>query len=79
LVWFPSICGFFAGVIAYVISHLTVQDANHLVANPWYMISMSLVMFWSATAINLFGIKTSRTVSTLGAIIGTLLPIFIFI
>ncbi|MBK2155577.1 glutamate transporter GadC, partial [Francisella tularensis] len=79
LVWFPSICGFFAGVIAYVIAPLTGQDANHLVANPWYMISMSLVMFWSATAINLFGIKTSSTVSTLGAIIGTLLPIFIII
>jgi amino acid transporter len=43
------------------------------------MISMSLVMFWSATAINLFGIKTSSTVSTLGAIIGTLLPMFIII
>ena len=78
LVWFPSICGFFAGVIAYVIAP-TGQDANQLVANPWYMISMSLVMFWSATAINLFGIKTSSTVSTLGAIIGTLLPIFIII
>ena len=43
------------------------------------MITMSLVMFWSATAINLFGIKTSSTVSTLGAIIGTLLPMFIII
>ena len=79
LVWFPSICGFFAGVIAYVIAPLTGQDANQLVANPWYMISMSLVMFWSATAINLFGIKTSSTLSTLGAIIGTLLPMFIII
>ncbi|ALB01499.1 amino acid transporter [Francisella persica ATCC VR-331] len=79
LVWFPSICGFFAGVIAYVIAPLIGQDANQLVANPWYMISMSLVMFWSATAINLFGIKTSSTISTLGAIIGTLLPMFIII
>lgn len=79
LVWFPSICGFFAGVIAYVIAPLIGQNANDLVANPWYMITMSLVMFWSATAINLFGIKTSSTVSTLGAIIGTLLPMFIII
>lgn len=79
LVWFPSICGFFAGVIAYVIAPFTGQAANELVANPWYMISMSLVMFWSATAINLFGVKTSSTVSTLGAIIGTLLPMFMII
>ncbi|MDE4976286.1 amino acid transporter, partial [Francisella tularensis subsp. holarctica] len=42
LFWFPSICGFFAGVIAYVIATMTGQDAYHLVSNPWYMISMSL-------------------------------------
>ncbi|AJC49403.1 amino acid permease [Allofrancisella guangzhouensis] len=79
LVWFPSICGFFAGVIAYVMAPVLGQNAVDLVSNPWYMISMSLVMFWSATAINLFGIKTSSTVSTLGAIIGTLLPMLIII
>ncbi|MFC4892621.1 APC family permease [Pseudofrancisella aestuarii] len=79
LVWFPSICGFFAGVIAYVMAPLLGQNANDLVSNPWYMMSMSLVMFWSATAINLFGIKTSSTVSTLGAIIGTLLPMIVII
>ncbi|QIV95766.1 amino acid/polyamine/organocation transporter (APC superfamily) [Allofrancisella inopinata] len=79
LVWFPSICGFFAGVIAYVMAPVLGQNAADLVSNPWYMISMSLVMFWSATAINLFGIKTSSTVSTLGAIIGTLLPMLIII
>ena len=33
LVWFPSICGFFAGVIAYVIAPLIGQNANELVAN----------------------------------------------
>jgi amino acid transporter len=79
LVWFPSICGFFAGVIAYVIAPLLGQNAGDLVSNPWYMMSMSLVMFWSATAINLFGIKTSSTVSTLGAVIGTLLPMVIIL
>ena len=79
LVWFPSICGFFAGVIAYVIAPSLGHNPSFLVSNPWYMITMSLVMFWSATAINLFGIKTSSTVSTLGAIIGTLLPMLVII
>ena len=79
LVWFPSICGFFAGVIAYVIAPMLGESANDLVSNPWYMMSMSLVMFWSATAVNLFGIKTSSTVSTLGAVIGTLLPMIVII
>lgn len=79
LVWFPSICGFFAGVIAYVIAPMMHQDPNLLVNNPWYMISMSLMMFWSATAVNLFGIKTSSTVSVVGAIVGTLLPMGLII
>ena len=79
LVWFPSICGFFAGVIAYVIAPLIGQNADQLVSNPWYMISMSMVMFWSATAINLFGVKTSSAVSTFGAIVGTLLPTVVII
>ena len=79
LVWFPSICGFFAGVIAYVVAPLIGLNANEMVSDPWYMISVSLVMFWSATAINLFGVKMSSTISLLGAIIGTLLPMAVIV
>ncbi|MFZ9036250.1 MAG: APC family permease [Francisellaceae bacterium] len=79
LVWFPSICGFFAGVIAYVVAPMMHINPDTLVSNPWYMIVMSLVMFWLATIVNLFGIKTSSTISVIGAIVGTLLPMILII
>ena len=79
LVWFPSICGFFAGIIAYVVAPYFAMNPDMLVNNPWYMIIMSLCMFWLATFVNLFGIKTSSTVSIIGAVIGTLLPMLIII
>ncbi|WP_224728283.1 APC family permease [Cysteiniphilum sp. JM-1] len=79
LVWFPSICGFFAGIIAYIIAPWFGLNPNELVMSPWYMIGMSLCMFWLATIINLFGIKTSSTLSVIGAIIGTLMPMLLII
>ncbi|WP_235826882.1 APC family permease [Facilibium subflavum] len=79
LVWFPSICGFFAGIIAYVIGPMLSINPNELVSNPWYMIAMSLCMFWLATIVNLYGIKTSSTISIIGAVVGTLLPMIVII
>ncbi|WP_395947457.1 APC family permease [Caedibacter taeniospiralis] len=79
LVWFPSICGFFAGIIAYIIAPWFGVNPNELVSSPWYMIGMSLCMFWLATVVNLFGIKTSSTLSIIGAIVGTLMPMLLII
>lgn len=79
LVWFPSICGFFAGIIAYIVGPYFGINPNELVMNPWYMICMSLGMFWLATVINLYGIKMSSTLSVIGAIVGTLLPMALII
>lgn len=79
LVWFPSICGFIAGIIAYLVAPSFGFSAEHLIDNPWYMIIASLLMYWIATLINYFGLKTSSTVSLLGAIIGTLIPMFLII
>nr|WP_239986781.1 APC family permease [Fastidiosibacter lacustris] len=79
LVWFPSICGFFAGIIAYIIAPWFGMNPDFLVSNPWYIISMSLCMFWLATIVNLFGIKTSSTISVIGAIVGTLMPMLLII
>ena len=79
LVWFPSICGFFAGIIAYIIAPWFGSDPNELVMSPWYMIGVSLSMFWLATIVNLFGIKASSTLSVIGAIVGTLMPMLLII
>ncbi|MCF6765320.1 APC family permease [Thiotrichales bacterium 19S3-7] len=79
LVWFPSICGFIAGIIAYLVAPGLHISALSLVDNPYYMIAMSLVMYWIATLVSLFGLKISSTVSLLGAILGTLIPMLIII
>lgn len=79
LVWFPSICGFIAGIIAYLVAPGFGISALSLINNPYYMIAMSLLMYWSATVISLFGLKTSSSVSLIGAIVGTLIPMIIII
>lgn len=79
LVWFPSICGFFAGVISYVIAPWLGANPNELIMSPCYMISMSFFMFWLATIVNLFGIKTSSAFSSIGAVLGTIIPMLLII
>lgn len=67
VVWFPTIFAFIAGVLAYLIR-------PDLVNNKTYMLSVILSAVWITTLINCFGIKISSWFSTLGAILGTLLP-----
>lgn len=79
LVWFPSICGFIAGIIAYLVAPSLGLSAQFLVNNPYYMITMSLLMYWGATYVSLRGLKASSMISLIGAIVGTLIPMFVMI
>ena len=79
LVWFPSICGFFASIFAYIIGPLLFINPTDMINNSWYIITMSCCMFWLATMVNTFGIKTSSNISILGAIVGTLFPMLLII
>lgn len=73
IVWYPTILAFVAGTLAYLI------DPN-LANNKLYMLSVILIVFWFATLINCFGMKISSAISTIGALIGTLIPmVFIII
>jgi glutamate:GABA antiporter len=65
--WFPAVLTFSAAAIAYIIDPV-------LADNRLFMVSMMLAIFWSATLINFFGIQTSGWISSIGAIIGTVLP-----
>ncbi|MFO1257484.1 MAG: amino acid permease [Gammaproteobacteria bacterium] len=65
--WFPAVLTFSAAAIAYLIDPA-------LSNNKLYMVSMMLVIFWSATLVNFFGIQTSSWISSVGAIIGTVIP-----
>jgi putative glutamate/gamma-aminobutyrate antiporter len=65
--WYPTVLSFISGAIAY-----TFNPA--LANNKFYMLFMVLALFWTATALNLRGMKMSSWVSTLGVILGTIVP-----
>ena len=68
VVWYPTILSFVAAELAYLIN-------PHLAESKIYMLSIILLLFWSATLINCLGMKLSGIISAIGAIIGILLPI----
>ncbi len=65
--WYPAILSFVAATIAYIFD-------STLATNKFFILGVVLTCFWGMTIINYFGIKTSSIVSTVGVIIGTLLP-----
>ena len=67
VVWYPTILSFIAGTIAFCFS-------PDLASNTLYLFCMILGTFWLATLINLLGMKISGWVSSLGVIVGTMIP-----
>lgn len=65
--WYPTILAFVAANIAYFID-------PQLVNSKTYMISMIIGLFFIATLVNSFGMRTSSIVSIISAIIGTIVP-----
>jgi putative glutamate/gamma-aminobutyrate antiporter len=65
--WYPVIMSFIAVTMAYLIS-------PSLAENKFFVLGVILVGFWGMTLLNYLGIKTSGWFSTIGVIIGTLLP-----
>lgn len=67
VVWYPTILSFIAGTIAFCFNPA-------LANNTLYLFCMILGTFWLATLINLLGMKTSGWISSLGVIVGTIIP-----
>ncbi|HSX03939.1 MAG TPA: amino acid permease [Rhabdochlamydiaceae bacterium] len=65
--WYPTILAFIASAVAYIIDPA-------LAEHKLYTLSFVLVSFWACTFANLFGMRTSGWISTIGAIFGTILP-----
>ena len=65
--WYPAILAFVAATLAYIIN-------PELAANKIYIQAIVLIVFWGMTLINYFGVETSTIVSTVGVIIGTIIP-----
>lgn len=72
VVWYPTILTFVAANLAHLINPSL--EKNNIYT--WLVITL---LFWVATFTNYFGLKVSGLISTLGAIFGTLLPMFIIV
>lgn len=71
-VWNPTALAFIAATLAYIIN-------PPLASNKWFMVCVMLVVFWIATLANFFGMKSSGLISTVGVVIGTIIPGIIII
>ena len=70
--WYPAILSFVAATLAYIVE-------PRLAENPFYVLLVILVSFWSMTLLNCRGFKVSALFSTVGVIAGTILPGIFFI
>lgn len=67
VVWLPTILSFIAATTAYLINPA-------LESHKLFLVTIMLVVLWGTTFLNFAGIKTSSLFSSLGVILGTLLP-----
>lgn len=72
VVWYPTIMAFIAATLAYLIDPAL---ANY---KP-YLLLTALALFWLFTVLNCFGMKISSIISTIGAVLGTILPMITII
>lgn len=72
IIWYPTALSYTAATFAYVFN-------PELAQNPKYIMITILVTFWAITLINFLGMKISGWISTLCAVIGTLIPGLIII
>lgn len=64
---FPTVLTFLAAIIAYLIDPTLAQ-------NKIFMFWTITGIFWTLTLINFLGMKTSARLSTIGALLGTVIP-----
>lgn len=66
--WYPTVLAFAAGALSYLFGKPA------LFQNPLYNISVILLVFWSATFINMRGVSATGKLASTGVILGTILP-----
>lgn len=72
VVWYPTIMAFISVTLAHLI-------APQLSENKVFLLTCILSLFWLFTLLNCFDMKISSFVSTIGATIGTILPMLFII
>jgi len=72
LFWYPTIMALIVGAFAYLIDPA-------LASNKIYMVCAILISFWGLTLLNCFGMHISSLFSTIGSLVGTILPMILVI
>jgi putative glutamate/gamma-aminobutyrate antiporter len=67
VIWYPTILSFISATLAYIFNPA-------LAENTRYTVTVVLVLFWAATLANLFGMRLSGWISSIGAFCGTMIP-----
>lgn len=70
--WYPTILSFIAATLAYAIDPTLSENTS-------YNVILVISLFWIATFLNLFGMRLSSLLSTIGAICGTFIPAAVII
>ncbi len=72
VIWYPTVLSFIAATFAYIIDPA-------LATNKIYILCMVLATFWPMTFVNFFGMRVSGWISSLSAVLGTLIPIVLIL
>lgn len=67
LVYYPALISFIAGTVSYLINPM-------LCHSTLYILTFVVSLFWITTIMNLFGMRTSGWISSLGVMLGTIIP-----
>ncbi len=79
LTWFPSITAFAATHLAYGWAFTAQNNFVPLTTSPAFITILCIILFWSATLINCFGIRPASILSGIGTVAGTLIPMTLII
>ncbi len=72
VVWYPTILSFVIAAFAYLID-------PQLVQHKLYLLSTILTIWWLVTALSCLGLRVSSWLSSIGALVGTLIPMLFMI
>lgn len=72
VIWYPTILSFIVSTFAYIIN-------PELANNKVYVLSAILITFWTVTFINFLGMRVSGWISSITALLGTIVPIVLII
>lgn len=67
VVWNPTALSFIAATLAYVIN-------PGLIENRLFIVAVMLIVFWGCTFLNFLGMRASGFISSIGVLLGTILP-----